>query len=97
MIDLKKLRDFAKEGKPMQLADIQNHELLELLDMLEEAQKDADHILFACEFDGYTTVQKDKYDYAIDCMEEAGRDEPNSEDELNGLRRLIDDAMKGKD
>lgn len=68
-----------------------------LREILQEYSKDGERLLFACEFDGYTTVEKDRYDYAIDCMEENGRDEPNKEDELNGLRRLIDAAMETKD
>ena len=35
----------------------------------------------------------DKYDFALECMEEAGRSEPTIEDELNGVRRLIDAAI----
>lgn len=68
-----------------------------LREILQECSKDGERLMFACEFDGYTTVEKDRYDYAIDCMEENGRDEPNKEDELNGLRRLIDAAMETKD
>lgn len=68
-------------------------EALKLIDALEAAQKDAARLMFACQFDGFTTVEKDRYDYACDCMAEAGRDEPNEEDELNGMRRLIDAAM----
>lgn len=56
-------------------------------------RRDAERLMFACEFDGYSTVSKDRYDFAMDCAEEAGRDEPSDEDELNGLRRLIDAAM----
>ena len=74
------------------LADL----LAEKQALLEATQKDAARLMFACEFDGYVGVEKDKYDYACECMDEAGRDEPNEEDELNGLRRLIDAKMDSK-
>lgn len=67
-----------------------------LREILQEYSKDSKRLMFACEFDGYTTVEKDRYDYAIESMKENGRDEANEEDELNGLRRLIDAAMKEK-
>lgn len=67
--------------------------LMSAADKIKALEKE---LMFACEFDGYTTVEKDRYDYAIDCMEEKGRDEPSKEDELNGLRRLIDAAMEIK-
>lgn len=53
-------------------------------------------LMFACQFDGYVGVEKDKYDFAIEFMEEAGRDEPSFEDEVNGLRKLIQLAMEDK-
>ena len=65
-----------------------------LREVLKEYSKDSKRLMFACEFDGYVTVEKDRYDYAIDCMEESSRNEPNEEDELNGLRRLVDVAME---
>lgn len=56
--------------------------------------KDAARLMFAMQdFDGFVGVKKDKYDFAIECAEENGRDEPTSEDEINGVRRLIDAAI----
>jgi hypothetical protein len=43
--------------------------------------------------DGFTHVAMDRYDYAMQRAEQAGRDEPNEEDEFNGFRLLIDAAM----
>lgn len=101
MIDLKEMR-----RRAMWLPDVNGaigptfaspSEVIALLDMLEAAQKDAARLMFACEFDGYEGVQKDKYDYASELAERAGRDEPSKEDEINGLRALIDAAMARKD
>lgn len=90
MIDLKALREFASCGEAV------NHSVvLELLDMLSAAQKDAARLMYATkDYDGFEHVNLDKYDYATECMEEAGRGEPNADDELNGVRRLIDAAMQ---
>lgn len=66
------------------------HSLTAEVDVLRE---DAKRLMFACLFDGYTTVDKDRYDFATECAEVAGRDEPNEDDDLNGLRLLIDAAM----
>lgn len=98
MIDLQELREKADFGKRHSFinAGISCAALGELLDQMDAAQKDAARLMFACEFDGYVGIEKDKYDYACDCMDEAGRDEPNEEDELNGLRRLIDAKMASK-
>lgn len=60
---------------------------------VQALRKDAERLMFACAFDAYTTVSKDRYGYALECAEEAGRDFPTKEDELNGLRRLIDAAI----
>lgn len=43
--------------------------------------------------EGFVGITKDVYDYACDCAEEGGRDEPDDEDMLNGMRRLIDAAI----
>lgn len=67
-----------------------------LLDYAEELEKDSARLWFACIFDGYSTVEEDRYDFAEYCAHENGRDEPNKEDELNGLRRLIDAAMEAE-
>jgi hypothetical protein len=93
MIDLNRLREYAAHGR----LSIDPKVVLELLDMLEAAQKDAARLLYATkDYDGFEHVKLDKYDYATECMEEAGRDEPNAEDELNGVRRLIDAAMQSE-
>lgn len=63
---------------------------------VQALRKDAERLMFACEFDGFTTVKKDRYEYAIECARESGRDIPTKEDELNGLRRLIDAAIEAK-
>ena len=55
--------------------------------------EDAARLLFASEFDGFDGDPKDKYDHAMDVASENGREEPTPDDELNGLRRLIDGAM----
>ena len=94
MIDLKKYRGMLDECYGTVV--MSEKEFSDLLTAIEAAQKDAARLMFACEFDGYVGVEKDKYDYACECMDEAGRDEPNEEDELNGLRRLIDAKMDSK-
>lgn len=43
--------------------------------------------------DGFLNVEKDRYEFALEIAEQAGRDEPNEMDELNGFRLLIDAAM----
>jgi len=43
--------------------------------------------------DGFVHVALDRYEYAMQCAEQAGRDEPNEADEFNGFRLLIDAAM----
>lgn len=42
--------------------------------------------------EGFVGVDKDIYEFASQVAEERGRDEPDSEDMLEGLRRLIDEA-----
>lgn len=68
-------------------------EAVRLQALLHDAQRDAERLRFAFIADGFVNLPKDRNDYAMDCAEEAGRDEPNAEDELNGVRRLIDAAM----
>jgi len=46
------------------------------------------------EIDGFGNVGKDRYEYATDVAKENGHDEPTRLDELEGFRRLIDEAMK---
>lgn len=61
---------------------------------IAELEKDAARLLYATkDYDGFVHVKRDKYDFALECMEEAGRSEPTIEDELNGVRRLIDAAI----
>lgn len=81
---------FAKEHWCSQAAV----ELRSLHARYAELEKDAARLLYATkDFDGYVHVKRDKYDFALECMEEAGRSEPTVEDELNGVRRLIDAAI----
>lgn len=55
---------------------------------------DAARLLYATkDYDGFVHVKRDKYEFTLECMEEAGRSEPTIEDELNGVRRLIDAAI----
>lgn len=62
---------------------------------LESLEKDAARLMYmAKDMDGFVHVDRDKYDYAIECMEEAGREEVSEEDEIKGLRRMIDAAMQ---
>lgn len=45
------------------------------------------------EIDSFFHVDKDRYDYAADVAEEHGRLEPTEEDELEGFRKMIDEAI----
>ena len=45
------------------------------------------------EVNGFLGDHRFAYEFALECMEEAGRNEPTIEDELNGVRRLIDAAI----
>jgi hypothetical protein len=61
---------------------------------IAELEKDAARLLYATkDYDGFVHVKRDKYEFTLECMEEAGRNEPTIEDELNGVRRLIDAAI----
>lgn len=61
---------------------------------IAELEKDAARLLYATkDYDGFVHVERDKYSLLLECMEEAGRSEPTDEDELNGVRRLIDAAI----
>jgi len=56
-------------------------------------KKDAERLLFVCkDFDGFENVIGDKYDFAMGEAIFNSREEPTPEDELNGLRRMIDAA-----
>ena len=46
------------------------------------------------DIDSYFKVKKDKYDYAIDVAEENGREVPIYSDDIEGFRRLVDEAMR---
>ena len=66
----------------------------EVEDRIAELEKDAARLLYATkDYDGFVHVKRDKYEFTLECMEEAGRSEPTIEDELNGVRRLIDAAI----
>ena len=43
--------------------------------------------------DGFAGVSGDRYEYATTVAMAHGRNEPTEEDEFNGFRYLIDDAM----
>ena len=59
--------------------------------------QDAARLLYATkDYDGFVHVERDKYDFILECMEEAGRSEPTDEDELNGVRRFIDAAISAE-
>jgi hypothetical protein len=51
------------------------------------------YLLHAEVLDGFAHVTLDRHEYAFHCADEAGREEPNQDDELNGFRRLIDAAI----
>lgn len=93
-----KLRDMCSQFKtPSHEKCVVNGAIQELCRQharIAELEKDAARLLYATkDFDGYVHVKRDKYDFALECMEEAGRSEPTIEDELNGVRRLIDTAI----
>lgn len=45
------------------------------------------------EIDGYVCLSADKWEYAQDEATRNGREEPNDSDMMDGIRRMIDDAM----
>lgn len=51
------------------------------------------YVMHAAGIDGFVHVEKDRYAYASERSEAAGREEPNEMDELNGFRLLIDAAI----
>ena len=60
----------------------------------DDSKKDAERLIFAMQdIDGFGAVALDKYDYAMHFAHCNGRDEPTKEDELIGLRALIDAAI----
>lgn len=69
-------------------------EIERLREEVEELRKDGERLIYATkDYDGFVHVKKDKWDYALECAIENNRD-PKCEDELNGVRRLIDAAMQ---
>lgn len=69
--------------------------LRQLLAENDALREDAERLMYMSrDMDGFVHVARDKYEYAIECMQEAGRTEPTFDDELNGLRRMIDAARK---
>jgi hypothetical protein len=61
-----------------------------------QADKDGERLFYVFSdtgIDGFTNVDKDRYEYASEVADENGRDEPNQPDEIEGIRRLIDAAM----
>ena len=51
------------------------------------------YVMKAAGVDGFCHVEQDRYEYALQAAQKAGRDEPNDDDEFNGFRRLIDAAI----
>lgn len=43
--------------------------------------------------DGWVDVANDRYEYASEAAKENGREEPNTEDEINGILMMLRDAM----
>jgi len=62
--------------------------------LASQFEDDSERLLFACaDYDGFDGVEENKHDFAMQVAWENGRDEPNRQDEVNGLRRLIDKAI----
>lgn len=62
---------------------------------LEAAREDGERLVFLASErvpEGFVGDKDDIYDYACDCAEENGRDEPNDADLIEGYRRMIDSA-----
>jgi len=69
-------------------------DLMNAADALERMQKDAARLRYAMEdIDGFVHVGKDKYDYAMEIAAKNGRDAPSEDDEMDGIRALIDAAI----
>lgn len=72
----------------------QHAEIERLRAEVEGLRKDGERLIYATkDYDGFVNVKKDKWDYALECAIENNR-EPTCEDELNGVRRLIDAALQ---
>jgi hypothetical protein len=82
---------------PLDGEEVLAQRIAELAAAATQAQEDAldaARLLYATkDYDGFVHVKRDKYEFTLECMEEAGRSEPTIEDELNGVRRLIDAAI----
>ena len=86
--------DRAEWSSSYDLADVAQEVEDEIKRQKSELEKDAARLLYATkDYDGFVHVERDKYEFTLECMEEAGRSEPTIEDELNGVRRLIDTAL----
>lgn len=44
--------------------------------------------------DAFAHGRADRHEHAFECAEAGGRDEPDEKDELNGFRRMIDEAIR---
>jgi len=58
--------------------------------VLDEAIYSNERLMAAFEADGFVGVELDRYDYACIVAEENGREEPTRDDEIEGVRRLVD-------
>jgi len=58
--------------------------------VLDEAIHSNDRLMAAFEADGFVGVELDRYDYACIVAEENGNAEPTRDDEIEGVRRLVD-------
>lgn len=65
----------------------------------EAAQReDGERLRFVMQdIDGFYGIEPDKYDLAMKEAAANGRDEPNADDELAGIRALIDLARQAKE
>lgn len=76
-------------GEPENIADVLRGRVAS-----SDSAADAERLRFAMQdIDGFGELVMDKYDYAIQIAEQNGRDVPSADDELNGIRMLIDTAM----
>lgn len=57
--------------------------------------RDGERLAYLMDSDAIPDALKiDRHEYAFECAEADGRSEPDKKDELNGFRRMIDDAIK---
>ena len=50
-------------------------------------------LMEAADIESFFRVPMDRYEYAADVAVEHGREEPNEDDEYEGFRRMLDEAM----